>query len=115
MTTIIRSSATAARLIVDKFSPAKTGSARICRSVTPAIFQPILRAKSPHSKCGGEVPSWRNSDRRYEKVLIKLVHRSRRSGWNGWLRADKAAVGAGEGGADRFAVRSNRLGRDVPR
>jgi uncharacterized protein len=44
---ITLSNATAAWPIVDKLSPAKTGNARICNSVMPAIFQPILRAKSP--------------------------------------------------------------------
>src|SRR6516225_1116885 len=113
MTAIIRSNATVAHPIAEKFSPAKIGNARTCRSVMPAIFQPISRAKSPHSKCGGEMPSRRNSDRRYEKVLTKLVHRRRRFGWSGGMRADKATAGASEGGADRFAVRSGRLGHDV--
>ena len=33
-----------------KILTGKIGNARICRSVMPAIFQPILRAKSPCSK-----------------------------------------------------------------
>ena len=51
----------------------------------------------------------------YEKFFISIVHRSRGSGRNGWLRADKAAAGAGEGGADRFALRPSWLGHDVSR
>src|SRR5262245_11640576 len=53
--------------------------------------------------------------RRYEQAFIELGHRRNRFGWNGWLRADKKAGGAGEGGVDRFAVRSSRLGHAVSR
>src|SRR6266513_1043421 len=53
--------------------------------------------------------------RRYEKGVIKLGNRRGRSGWNGWLRADKEAGGAGEGGAGRCAFRSSRLGIAVCR
>jgi len=53
--------------------------------------------------------------RRYEKGVIKLRNRRGRSGWNGWLRADKKAGGAGEGGTRRFTFRSSRLGLAVCR
>ena len=50
-----------------------------------------------------------------EKAFISMVDCRRRFGRSGWLRADKEAAGAGEGSADRFAVRSNRLGHHVSR
>ena len=53
--------------------------------------------------------------RRYEKGVIKLRNRRGRSGWNGWLRADKEASGAGEGGARRFTFRPSRFGHAVSR
>ena len=52
---------------------------------------------------------------RYEKAVIKLGYRRGRSGRNGWLRADKEAGGASEGGAGRCAFRSSRLGLAVSR
>ncbi len=52
---------------------------------------------------------------RYEKAVIELGNGRSRSGWNGWLRADKKAGGAGEGGTRRFTFRSSRLGLAVSR
>src|SRR5437763_3926628 len=53
--------------------------------------------------------------RQYEKAVIELGNRRGRSGWNGWLRADKEAGDAGEGGASRCAFRSSRLGLALSR
>src|SRR5947208_12562348 len=52
---------------------------------------------------------------RYEKAVIELGNRRGRSGWNGWLRADKEAGDAGEGGTRRCAFRSSRLGLALSR
>src|SRR5215468_3208123 len=46
MTMIIRCYATAARLTAGKFSPAKTGNDRNCKSATQDIFQLIWRERS---------------------------------------------------------------------
>src|SRR6266702_7142881 len=52
---------------------------------------------------------------RYEKAVIELGDRRGRSGWNGWLRADKKAGGAGEGGTRRLTFRPSRLGLALSR
>jgi len=46
------------------------------------------------------------SDLSYEKVPGQFIDRRGRSGRNGWLRPDKEANGAREGGADGSAFRS---------
>ena len=61
------------------------------------------------------MPPAKNSDRRYEKILTKLGHHRSRFGRYGRVRADKEADAAGEGRADRFAVRPGRLGNAVSR
>jgi hypothetical protein len=51
----------------------------------------------------------------YEKHFIKFVDCWGSFGRNGWLRADKKASGAGEGGTRWFTFRASRLGLAVCR
>src|SRR4051794_18999557 len=52
---------------------------------------------------------------RYEKAFTNLDHSRGDSGRTGWLRPDKEAGGAAEGGAGRCAFRQTRLSHAVPR
>src|ERR1700730_15122104 len=76
MTTIIRLNAIAARRIAEKFSPAKIGSARSCKSITRAISQLISRRKLRCSETNDSCAKGHNVSQRQicNLFLSDLIH-----------------------------------------